>query len=99
MRKPTPEFYHILLDRYKIKADESLFIDDNYRNILAVLTFVCFLIQLIPVAPPRLLSGLGFVDTGLKYHQSVYGNGNDGISSLLSVDVRGSAHSDGTVQR
>jgi len=35
MRKPTPEFYHILLDRYQIKPDESLFIDDNYRNILA----------------------------------------------------------------
>ncbi|MDB5152783.1 MAG: family phosphatase [Mucilaginibacter sp.] len=35
MRKPTPEFYHILLDRYQVKAEEALFIDDNYRNILA----------------------------------------------------------------
>jgi 2-haloacid dehalogenase len=35
MRKPTPEFYHILLNRYEVKAGESLFIDDNYRNILA----------------------------------------------------------------
>ncbi|MGZ3944033.1 MAG: HAD family hydrolase [Mucilaginibacter sp.] len=35
MRKPTPEFYHILLDRYHVKANEALFIDDNYRNILA----------------------------------------------------------------
>jgi 2-haloacid dehalogenase len=35
MRKPTPEFYHILLDRYHVKAEEALFIDDNYRNILA----------------------------------------------------------------
>ena len=35
MRKPTPEFYQILLDRYNVKAEESLFIDDNYRNILA----------------------------------------------------------------
>ena len=35
MRKPTPEFYHILLDRYQIQADEALFIDDNHRNILA----------------------------------------------------------------
>ncbi|MDB5285935.1 MAG: family hydrolase [Mucilaginibacter sp.] len=35
MRKPTPEFYQILLDRYNVKAQESLFIDDNYRNILA----------------------------------------------------------------
>lgn len=35
MRKPTPEFYHILLDRYQVKAKDALFIDDNYRNILA----------------------------------------------------------------
>jgi len=35
MRKPQPEFYQLLLDRHHIKADEALFIDDNYRNILA----------------------------------------------------------------
>jgi len=35
MRKPTPDFYHILLNRYHVKPEESLFIDDNYRNILA----------------------------------------------------------------
>ncbi len=35
MRKPTPEFYHILLNRYAIKPQDALFIDDNYRNILA----------------------------------------------------------------
>lgn len=35
MRKPTPEFYHILLDRYQVKSEDALFIDDNYRNILA----------------------------------------------------------------
>jgi 2-haloacid dehalogenase len=35
MRKPTPKFYHILLNRYDVKAKEALFIDDNYRNILA----------------------------------------------------------------
>ena len=35
MRKPTPEFYHILLDRYQVNPTEALFIDDNYRNILA----------------------------------------------------------------
>ncbi len=35
MRKPQPEFYQILLNRYHVKAEESLFIDDNYRNILA----------------------------------------------------------------
>lgn len=35
MRKPAPEFYQILLDRYNVNPLESLFIDDNYRNILA----------------------------------------------------------------
>ena len=32
MRKPVPEFYRLLLDRYNIKATEALFIDDNKRN-------------------------------------------------------------------
>lgn len=35
MRKPTPEFYQILLDRYEVNPQEALFIDDNYRNIVA----------------------------------------------------------------
>jgi len=35
MRKPAPEFYQVLLDRHTVKAEEALFIDDNYRNILA----------------------------------------------------------------
>lgn len=35
MRKPAPEFYRLLLDRYGAKAENTLFIDDNYRNILA----------------------------------------------------------------
>ncbi|MDN3582250.1 HAD family hydrolase [Mucilaginibacter flavus] len=35
MRKPTPAFYQILLDRYQVNATEALFIDDNYRNVLA----------------------------------------------------------------
>jgi 2-haloacid dehalogenase len=35
MRKPTPAFYQILLDRYQVNPAEALFIDDNYRNILA----------------------------------------------------------------
>jgi len=35
MRKPTPAFYQILLDRHEVKPEEALFIDDNYRNILA----------------------------------------------------------------
>jgi len=35
MRKPTPEFYNLLFSRYNVKPGEALFIDDNYRNIVA----------------------------------------------------------------
>ena len=31
--KPDPKLYQVLLDRYKLKANESLFIDDNFHNI------------------------------------------------------------------
>lgn len=31
--KPDKELYRILIDRYQINADETLFIDDNYHNI------------------------------------------------------------------
>lgn len=32
-RKPFPEFYKILFDRYNIDPGRALFIDDNYNNI------------------------------------------------------------------
>lgn len=31
--KPDPKIWHILLERYRIQANESVFIDDNFRNI------------------------------------------------------------------
>ncbi len=31
--KPDPKLYQVLLDRYNLKANESLFIDDNIHNI------------------------------------------------------------------
>ena len=34
-RKPFPEFYQLLLDRYSVNTSEALFIDDNLRNIKA----------------------------------------------------------------
>ena len=34
-RKPFPEFYKRLLDRYQVNASEALFIDDNLRNVNA----------------------------------------------------------------
>jgi len=34
-RKPFASFYQLLLDRYDVKPEEALFIDDNLRNIKA----------------------------------------------------------------
>ena len=33
-RKPFPEFYQILLNRYSVNPTQSVFIDDSHRNIL-----------------------------------------------------------------
>ncbi|MEO5563584.1 MAG: HAD family phosphatase [Chitinophagaceae bacterium] len=35
MRKPFPEFYQRLLDRYHVDPKKALFIDDNLRNVKA----------------------------------------------------------------
>ena len=35
MRKPQPEFYQILFDRYDVDPNTALFIDDNIKNIRA----------------------------------------------------------------
>lgn len=35
MRKPNPEFYRLLLNRYNVNAKDALFIDDNLRNVIA----------------------------------------------------------------
>ncbi len=35
MRKPFAEFYQLLLNRYNVKAEAALFIDDNLRNVKA----------------------------------------------------------------
>ncbi len=35
IRKPHPDFYRLLLNRYNVNPAEALFIDDNYRNVLA----------------------------------------------------------------
>lgn len=37
IRKPDPAFFQILLDRYNLKAEEVLFIDDNFRNVKSAL--------------------------------------------------------------
>jgi membrane-associated phospholipid phosphatase len=57
------------------------------RSVLALTTLCCLLVQLIPVAPPRMLPGI--VDTALLYGQSVYSNGLavDQLSAMPSVHV------------
>jgi hypothetical protein len=40
---------------------------------IVLTTGICALVQAIPVAPPRFLPGLGFVDTGLLFSRSDYG--------------------------
>jgi hypothetical protein len=57
------------------------------RAVMVGATLGCLLIQLVPVAPPRMLNG--FVDTGLVYNQSVYSNGLpiDQLSAMPSMHV------------
>jgi hypothetical protein len=60
------------------------------RNVLALLTASCLLIQAVPVAPPRLLPELGYVDTAARYGQSVYnlsGISVDQLAAMPSVHV------------
>jgi PAP2 superfamily len=60
------------------------------RNVLVLLTASSLLIQLVPVAPPRLLPGLGFVDTAARYGESVYSISAitvDQLSAMPSVHV------------
>jgi hypothetical protein len=55
------------------------------RNVVAMVTAACLLIQLIPVAPPRMFTELGFVDTAIRYGQSVYGAVGSGFADQLSA--------------
>src|SRR6478735_11514907 len=55
------------------------------RNVIAVSTLACVLIQMYPVAPPRLMPELGYVDTAVAYGQSVYGAGGGEIAGQLAA--------------
>src|SRR5260370_294793 len=63
----------------------------HWRTTLGLLTAACLLIQLIPVAPPRMVPGLGLVDTAMAYGESVYGSVGgfeaDQLSAMPSVHV------------
>jgi hypothetical protein len=63
---------------------------DQYRPVRMVMgwtTLCCLLVQVLPVAPPRMFPGI--VDTGLLYNQSVYSNGLpiDQLSAMPSLHV------------
>lgn len=61
---------------------------DRYRwarNTIVLLTGSCLLVQMIPVAPPRMLHGDGFLDLALQYGQSVYGAFGSGTADQLSA--------------
>ncbi|MGP3977722.1 phosphatase PAP2 family protein [Streptomyces sp. 8N114] len=62
------------------------------RTYVVLVTVVSLLLQLIPVAPPRLVTWLGFSDTAERYGQSVYETGPghvvaDELSAVPSVHV------------
>jgi hypothetical protein len=63
----------------------------RWRTTLAAFTGISLLVQLIPVAPPRMLPGTGLVDTAVIYHQSVYANvagfNADQLSAVPSVHI------------
>lgn len=44
----------------------------GWRNILVGFTGISLLIQMLPIAPPRLIGHTGLVDTAMVYGQSVY---------------------------
>lgn len=55
------------------------------RAAVVIVTGASLLIQLVPVAPPRMLPQAGFVDTGLLFHQSVYGPATGGLADQYSA--------------
>lgn len=63
----------------------------RWRNVVVAFTGVSLLVQFVSVAPPRLLTDLGFVDTARTYGQSAYDHLGAGLvdqlSSMPSVHV------------
>ncbi|WP_024793475.1 phosphatase PAP2 family protein [Tomitella biformata] len=63
----------------------------GFRTVLAVFTAISFAVSLVPVAPPRLIAGAGFVDTADQYGQSVYSAmsvvGPNQLAAMPSVHV------------
>jgi hypothetical protein len=92
--KPVMQFLNVYYGGCHVPAIGILLIwlyvrhRDRYaqvRTTLALSIAGCLAIQMIPVAPPRFLPELGFIDAGLKYHLSVYGTGGSGVSNQLAA--------------
>jgi hypothetical protein len=93
--KPVMQFLNIYYGGVHVPAAGILLVwlfwrhRDRYaavRTTFALTIAGCLTIQaLIPMAPPRFLTDLGFVDAGLKYHLSVYGQGGSGVSNELAA--------------
>jgi len=57
----------------------------RWRNVLALTTAFCLVIRFVRVAPPRLLTDLGYVDLGERYGMSVYGAVDQGLSDQFAA--------------
>lgn len=63
----------------------------QWRNVVALFTAASLLVEMVPVAPPRLIGHTGLVDTAMVYGQSVYAyvgsNFADQYAALPSIHV------------
>jgi hypothetical protein len=57
----------------------------GWRNVLAFVSISCLLIQLVPVAPPRMYADLGFIDTGARFGPRVYDPAGAGLAGQLAA--------------
>jgi hypothetical protein len=56
-----------------------------FRNMIVAFTGMSLLVQMVSVAPPRLISGTGLVDTAAAYGQSVYATFGSGIADQYAA--------------
>ncbi len=93
--RPTMWFLNVYYGAAHVPAAAALLIwvffwhRDRYAGIRATFALTiagCIAIQaFVPMAPPRFLTDLGFVDAGLKYGMSVYGTGGNGVSNEVAA--------------
>jgi hypothetical protein len=57
----------------------------RWRNVLVLFTGAALLIEMIPVAPPRLIGHTGLVDTAALYGQSVYAFVGSGVADQYAA--------------